>query len=142
MAAAPMSKLNFTSQTNDAHEKFPDEFSHPEVSRQSCRNPPIAMLLRKSNATMDLVGEQTHFSILIKHAVVIAFAKKWQIDFRYFLKTFCLAKTAIIISLKNAEVIEMNLQWTNTCFSTRVFHKYTKLPGCKARSVDCHIVQI
>ncbi|KRY50949.1 hypothetical protein T03_1792 [Trichinella britovi] len=36
--------------TNDAHEKFPDEFSHPEISRQSCRNPPIAMLLRKSNA--------------------------------------------------------------------------------------------
>ncbi|KRX18482.1 hypothetical protein T07_9509 [Trichinella nelsoni] len=30
----------------------------------------------------------------------------------------------------------MNLQWTNTCFSTRVFHKYTKLPGSKARSVD------
>ncbi|KRY09193.1 hypothetical protein T12_13202 [Trichinella patagoniensis] len=50
MAAAPMSKLNFTSQTNDAHEKFPDEFSHSEISRQSCWNPPIAMLLRKSNA--------------------------------------------------------------------------------------------
>ncbi|KRX58087.1 hypothetical protein T09_4448 [Trichinella sp. T9] len=50
MAAAPMSKLNFASQTNDAHEKFPDEFSHPEISRQSFRNPPIAMLLRKSNA--------------------------------------------------------------------------------------------
>ncbi|KRZ47609.1 hypothetical protein T02_4300 [Trichinella nativa] len=56
MAAAPMSKLNFASQTNGSicttvntnHMKnFQTNFCIQKF-QDSCRNPPIAMLLRKA----------------------------------------------------------------------------------------------
>ncbi|KRX77512.1 hypothetical protein T06_13942 [Trichinella sp. T6] len=89
MAAAPMSKLNFASQTNDGsicttvNTNHMKNFQTNFCIRNLRQLPESAdcYVAEKSNATMDLVGEQTHFSILIKHAVVDACANKWQIDF-------------------------------------------------------------
>ncbi|KRX12509.1 hypothetical protein T07_1202 [Trichinella nelsoni] len=125
--------------------------NHPEISRhQNCRNPPIAVAEKIQCHAMGKVevADLQWFPLLSKtmdldpvfyKATKLPDPKSPSIDCVIVLRKLCYAMGKVEVA---------DLQWfplsqtIDLGGDTRVFHKYTKLPGSKARSVDCFIVQI